>query len=214
MYGHETWWVGSIENVENFEGHFKVIRGHPRSNTVNIGVWTWNLVGSIVDAENLEVVWVFIRWKLFWLLSRTKWYLAKVVFQFFFQRYFCAFIAAIWFIYIRLPLLCSWVTCPFATRRAMAASQFQPLAIATITAWWKRSWAQIHDLNLNFICKFISFCLYTKFRILDRVYYKVSIFVSPELCSGWDLELGITFLAGQPSIRSSGTVSRNPLGLW
>jgi len=24
VYGHETWWVGSIVNAENFEGHFKV----------------------------------------------------------------------------------------------------------------------------------------------------------------------------------------------
>ena len=32
VYGHETWWVGSIVDAENFEGNFKVIRGHPRSN--------------------------------------------------------------------------------------------------------------------------------------------------------------------------------------
>ena len=25
VYGYETWWVGSINDAENFEGHFKVI---------------------------------------------------------------------------------------------------------------------------------------------------------------------------------------------
>ena len=31
-YGLETRWVGSILDAEIFEGHFKVIQGHPRSN--------------------------------------------------------------------------------------------------------------------------------------------------------------------------------------
>ena len=39
--------MGSIIDAENFEGHFKVIRGHSRSNGVNIGVWTPNLVGGV-----------------------------------------------------------------------------------------------------------------------------------------------------------------------
>ena len=37
MYGHETWWVGSIVDGENFEGHSKVIRGHRRLNEVKRG---------------------------------------------------------------------------------------------------------------------------------------------------------------------------------
>ena len=47
MYGYETWWVGSTVDAENSEDHIRVIRGHPRSNGVNIGVWTWNLVGGV-----------------------------------------------------------------------------------------------------------------------------------------------------------------------
>jgi len=35
--------VGSIVNAENFEGHFKVIRGHPRSNKVNIDYWCMDM---------------------------------------------------------------------------------------------------------------------------------------------------------------------------
>jgi len=34
VYGHETWWVGSIADAEKNEGHFKAIRGHPMSNEV------------------------------------------------------------------------------------------------------------------------------------------------------------------------------------
>ena len=34
VYGHETWWVDSINDAENFESHFKVSRSHPRPNEV------------------------------------------------------------------------------------------------------------------------------------------------------------------------------------
>ena len=27
VYGHETWWMGSVLDAENFEDHFKVIQG-------------------------------------------------------------------------------------------------------------------------------------------------------------------------------------------
>jgi len=37
VYGHETWWVGSIVGSENFEGQFKVIRGHPEVNEIKLG---------------------------------------------------------------------------------------------------------------------------------------------------------------------------------
>ena len=37
MYGYETWWVGSINDAENFESHFKVSRSHPRPNEVKLG---------------------------------------------------------------------------------------------------------------------------------------------------------------------------------
>jgi len=30
VYGHETLWVGSIDDANKFEGRLKVIRGHPR----------------------------------------------------------------------------------------------------------------------------------------------------------------------------------------
>ena len=37
MYEHETWWVGSIVDGKNIEGHFKVIGGHSRSTEVKWG---------------------------------------------------------------------------------------------------------------------------------------------------------------------------------
>ena len=40
VHGHETWWVGSILDANNFEGGQRSSMGHPRSNGVNIGVWT------------------------------------------------------------------------------------------------------------------------------------------------------------------------------
>ena len=44
IYGHETWWVGSIIGSQNFEGHFKVIRGHPEVNEVKLGThWCMDL---------------------------------------------------------------------------------------------------------------------------------------------------------------------------
>ena len=47
--------MGSVVDAENFEGNFKVIRGHARSNGVTLvyGHETW-WVGSIVDAKKFE----------------------------------------------------------------------------------------------------------------------------------------------------------------
>ena len=39
--------MGSIVGAENFESHFKVTRGHSKSNGVNIGVWALNLMGGV-----------------------------------------------------------------------------------------------------------------------------------------------------------------------
>ena len=36
-YDDETWWVESIIDADNFEGNFKIIRGHPWSNEVKWG---------------------------------------------------------------------------------------------------------------------------------------------------------------------------------
>ena len=55
LYGHKTWWMESSLDAEHYEGQFKVIGGHPRSNSLPLlyGHTTWWMESSL-DAEHSE----------------------------------------------------------------------------------------------------------------------------------------------------------------
>jgi len=60
VYGLETWWLGSINDAEYFEGNFKVSRSHPKSNEVKPGKrWCMDMKlggwGQLMMPINLKV---------------------------------------------------------------------------------------------------------------------------------------------------------------
>ena len=57
-YGSETWWVERSSDAEDFEGRFKVTRGHPRSNSLLLlygfilGGWSQILMPNILKVSS------------------------------------------------------------------------------------------------------------------------------------------------------------------